>query len=65
MFYKISFLKNFAKFTQKYPYRRRQARNFTKKETPTQVFFYEFHEIFKNTFFTERLQRLLRHMCGQ
>ena len=35
---------------------RPQAWNFNKKETLTQVFSFEFCEIFKNTFFTEHLQ---------
>ena len=30
-----------------------QTWNFTGKETPAQVFSWEFGEIFKNTFFTE------------
>ena len=33
-----------------------EACNFIKKDTLTQVFFCEFCEIFKNTFFTEHLQ---------
>ena len=33
-----------------------QACNFIKKETLAQVFSCEFYEIFKNTFFTERVQ---------
>ena len=36
-----------------------QACNFIKKEAPTQVFSFEFCEIFKNTFFTEHLRWLL------
>ena len=35
---------------------RSQACNFIKKETLTQVFFYEFCEIIKNTFFEELLR---------
>ena len=33
--------------------------NFTKKETPTQLFYCEFCEIFKNTFFIKHLRWLL------
>ena len=33
-----------------------EACNFIKKESPRQVFFYEFCEIFKNPFLTERLR---------
>ena len=36
-----------------------EACNFIKKETPTEVFSYEFGEIFKNTIFIERLRWLL------
>ena len=32
-----------------------KAGNFIKKETPTRVFFGDFFEVFKNTFFTEQL----------
>ena len=32
-----------------------EAGNFVKKETLTQVFSYEFCEVFRNTFFTEHL----------
>ena len=42
---RIGVLQNFAKF-----------RNFIKKETLAQVFFCEFYEIFKATFFTEHLR---------
>ena len=38
-----------------------QALNFIKKETPAQLFFCEFCEILKNTFFTEPLRWLLLH----
>ena len=31
--------------------------NFIKKETPTQVFFFKYCEIFKNTYFEEHLRR--------
>ena len=41
-------LKNVSKFRESYE---PQACNFIKKETLTQVFPYEFSEIFKNTFF--------------
>ena len=37
----------------------REACNFIKKETPTQVFSCEFSEVFKNIFFTEHLLWLL------
>ena len=40
------------------------GKNFFKKETPTQVFFCEIYEIFKNTFFTEHLRRLLWLVSG-
>ena len=36
-----------------------KARNFNKKETPTQVFSYEYHKRFKNTCFIEHLLWLL------
>ena len=45
-------LKNFAKV-------RPEACNCIKKETPTQLFYCEFCEICKNTFFTEQRQWLL------
>ena len=48
-------LKNFTKFTGKHLCQslfRHETCNFMKKEAPTQVFFYEFCEIFKNNFFT-------------
>ena len=45
-------LRNLAKFTGKHL---RQGLNFTKKENLAQVFFCEFCEISKNTFFTEHL----------
>ena len=58
-------LKNFAKFTGKHLYQslffnkaaglRPEACNFIKKETLAQVFFCEFCEISKNTFFIEHL----------
>ena len=40
---------NFGKFTEN---------NFIKKETPTRMFFCEFYEIFKNTFFTEYIETI-------
>ena len=45
---KKSVLKNFAVFLGKL-----LACIFIKKETPTQVFFYEYCEVFKNTYFEE------------
>ena len=58
-------LRNFAKFTGKHLYQslflnkaaglRPEACNFIKKETLAQVFFCEFCEISKNTFFIEHL----------
>ena len=45
---KKSVLKNFAVFLGKL-----LAWIFIKKETPTQVFFYEYCEVFKNTYFEE------------
>ena len=33
-----------------------QACNFIKKKTPTQVFFYEYCEIFKNAYFEKHLR---------
>ena len=41
---------------------RLQACNFTRKETPTQVFSCEFCEIFKNIFFMEHLRWLLLNL---
>ena len=43
-------LKDFAKFTGNQKALRPEAFNFAEKETPEQVFFYEFCKIFKNTF---------------
>ena len=51
MFCKKDALKNLAKFTGKHLCQSL----FFKKETLAQVFFCEFCEIFKNTFFTEYL----------
>ena len=48
------FSKKFRKIHRKTGLRP-QACNFIKIETPTQVFFCEFREIFQNTFFTEHL----------
>ena len=48
--------KNFAKFVGKCLYWSLFFCNFIKKETPTQVFSYEFSEIFKNIFFTKHLR---------
>ena len=58
-------LKNFTKFTEKHPCQslffnkiaglRPEVCNFIKQETLAQVFFCEFCEIFKNTYFTEHL----------
>ena len=41
---------------------RLQACNFTRKETPTQVFSCEFCEIFRNIFFLEHLRWLLLNL---
>ena len=49
---KIRVLKNCAKFTGKHLYQS----FFLKNETLAEVFFCEFCEIFKNTFFTEHLR---------
>ena len=38
-----------------------KACDFIKKETPTLMFFCEYREIFKNTFFIEYLRRLFLH----
>ena len=58
VFCKKGVLKNVAKFTGKHQYQRLffnkvtgLACNFIKKESLTQVFYCEFHEISKNTFF--------------
>ena len=51
VFCKISVFRNFAKFTGKHLCQRPEVCNFIKKETPAQVFSYEFCEIFKNTYF--------------
>ena len=55
-------LRHFTKFTGKhlchslfFP----ESCNFIKKDTLTQLFFYEFCEISENIFFTEHLRRLL------
>ena len=39
------------------------ARNFIKKETLAQVFFYEFCQVSKNTFFTEHLSASTSISC--
>ena len=39
-----------------------QACNFNKKESPSKVFFCEYHKIFKNSCFIEDLQWLLLNM---
>ena len=39
--------------------------NFIKKETPTQVFFCEYHKMFENSFFMEHLQWLLLKMVEE
>ena len=66
MFFKIGILKNFAKFKRKdlcqslffIKVAALQACNFL-KETLAQVFFCEFYDFFKNTFFIEHLHRLV------
>ena len=59
VFYKNSFLKNFAKFTGKHLcpglFFSKVAYNFIEKKTLAQVFFCEFCEILKNNFVTEHL----------
>ena len=55
VFCKKDVLKNFAKFTGKH--------HFIKKETLSQVFFGEFCKIFKDTFFIEHLPWLF--LCMQ
>ena len=42
-----------------------QASSFIKTETPTQVFYWEFFEIFLNTFFTEQLRTTASGPKGQ
>ena len=64
LFYKKAALENFAKFTEKHLcqslfFNKLQARGKKEKKTLAQVFSCEFCEIFKNTFFTEHLRRLL------
>ena len=39
--------------------------NFIKKETPTQVFLYDYHKMFENSFFMEHLQWLLLKMVEE
>ena len=51
MLYKKGAPENSTKFIGKHPCQTNEAYNFIKKETLTQVFYYEFWEIFKNTFF--------------
>ena len=56
MFFKIGVLKYFAIFTGKHRcwsllLVKLHAYNFIKKETPTQVFSYEYCKLFKNSFF--------------
>ena len=58
MFFKIGVLKNFAKFTEKHLFQSlflinclKKLLNLIKKETLAQVFFCDFCEIFKNSFF--------------
>ena len=77
MFCKKGVLKNVAKFTGRHLYQRLffnkgtgLACNFIKKEYLAQVFYCEFHEISKNTFFyrvpqvaTTLLKRNLWHRC--
>ena len=54
MFYKKSVLRNFEKSKRKHLCQ--SFFNFIKKETLVLVFSCEFYEIFKSTFFTERLR---------
>ena len=60
MFYKKKVFSNNLQNSQEI--HRLQACNFTRKETPTQVFSCEFCEIFKNIFFMEHLQWLLLNL---
>ena len=51
MFFKIGVIKNFAKLTENTCARVSFLRKFIKKETLAQVFYCDFYQIFKNTFF--------------
>ena len=58
MFYKKNFLENFAIFTGKRLcsfFNKNAGLQLYRKETPAQVFSYEFCQIFKNTFIEEHL----------
>ena len=65
--FKKMLLKNFAKFAEKQlcwslflnKVTVRRPANLLKKETPAQVFPYEFCEIFKNTYFVEHLHTFI------
>ena len=63
MFFEIGMLKNFVIFTGKHlcvlESLNKVADLKARKETPTQVFSYEYCKFFMNTFFTERLHWLL------
>ena len=66
MFFKIDALKSFGNFTGKHLswslfLKNLQAEGFIKK-TPTQVFFHEVCEIFKNTFYMEPLRWLFLYL---
>ena len=68
---KIGVLKNFTQFTVKHLCQslflkkvQAKAGNFIKNETLAQMFFCEFCEIFKNTFFTEHLRQLVLYLLN-
>ena len=73
MFFKTDALINFPIFTRKYlcwsnffkTVRGLKARNFDKRETPTQVFSFEYPKFFENRFFMEHLRWLLLHMVEE
>ena len=66
LFFKIRVLKNFVNFTGKHLcwslFLSLSVGVSLLKETPTQVFFSEIYEIFKNIFFTEHLRWLLLYI---
>ena len=62
-FFKIDILINFPIFTRKYLCWK--ARNFAKKDTPTQVSSCEYHKIFKNSCFIKHPRWLLLNMVEE
>ena len=65
VFYKKRVFKNFAKFTGKHLCQSLFLKStlkvcFIKKEAPAEVFFCEFHKVFKKAFLVEHLWLLLK-----